>query len=285
MRRSKNGSAIAMVMVFLAIVGLIAIATSSQSSFVRKTTARSFYGFEAVEVCESAVNEVHSTVQMKDLFTANVVTNLQAWCLALIENDIPKLQGTFGEYQYLTRPVIKADGTPDGRQLFVCMMWPEANRPLKANNFRGKLFERKADTAETNAKSLPGFKKLSPVEVSVLSWRRDKPPGGAWQDWGVVHYRVSAEFDDGKNTVVRTMHVDRMFSLYAHFRGGECPPGNPCPGGPVPCSAVAGQPKIDPHDPPDPADVRAAEANECPDKIFVHFLKSRSNLKTVILRS
>jgi hypothetical protein len=286
LERRNHGSAIAMVVIFLAIVGLIAISVSSQSSFVRKTTARSFYGFEAVEVCESAVNEAHEQVQkqgMASVFPPSITNDVTGWCKAVSGNDMGKLRGQYGAggFTYKGRPVIGGAG-----ELFTVMMWPEAQRPTKANNYRGKIKDLDVPLTTANAQKIPGFKKLSKVELSVLAWRRDHPESvSAWQDWGVLHYRVSAEFDDGKNTVTRTMHVDRLFSIYAHFRGGECPPGAPCPPVPLPCSAVAGQPLIDPHGPPDDPAVRAAEAGGCPDSIFVHWITSRANLKTVILRS
>src|SRR5688572_18603588 len=166
-----------MVVIFLAIVGLIAISVSSQSSFVRKTTARSFYGFEAVEVCESAINEAHAQItDSTHIFPPQIANDMDGFCRAIARNEMGKLRGQYasGGYVYKGRPVIGGTG-----ELFTVMMWPEATRPTKANNYRGKLRDYKVPQTLANAQKLVGFKKLSDVELSVLAWRRDRPAGAA----------------------------------------------------------------------------------------------------------
>ena len=285
---NRQASAIAMVVVFLAIVGILAFITSGQSAFVRRTTVRSHYGFEAVEICESAINEAHTQVVFGDVFPDPTFANLQPFCNRVSVNEDLQLNSTnYPGYTFHWRDV--KDGTtdqplvgvptpqldPNGNlvldaigapvlaprnralKLFVAMSWPEDKRPAKSNNYTGFLKSYAAPASLASAQNVVGFKSLSNVKMSVLSWRRDYA-GIEWQDWGVLHYEVTAKFDDGRTALSRTMHVDRMFTLYAHT------------------------PSVDAHAPPDPP--AANEAGAGPYDIFVHFIKSRSNLRTVIIR-
>ena len=261
--RLRSGSAIVMVMVFLAIVGVIAIVTSGQASFVRRASVRSHYGFEAVEICESAINEAHNQVVFEDIFPSPPFSNLQDWGVKIATNDT-NIGAGYPGYTFNFRPLLDSTTkAPTGGQLFVSMLWPADKRPTKANNYQGFLKIYNTPSTSANGAAMAGFKSLTPVKMSVLSWRRDFPEGGkAWQDWGVLHYETACTFDDGKSSITRTMSVDRMFTLYAH--------------------TIALRPDTIDGVPVSP-DPEAAETD--PLKIFFHFIKSRSNLKTVIIRS
>lgn len=252
--QARRGSALAMVMVFLAVVAIIAIATSTQSSFVRRASVRSHYGFEAIEVCESAINEAHAQVVFRDVFPSPPFGNLKSWAVAIATNDVAALSASaYPGYTYHFRNFLDANEVETGAKLFVALSWPEDKRPHKNNNYQGFLKQYDVPGSLANGQSLPAFKSLSKVKMSVLSWRRDFV-GIAWQDWGVLHYEVACTFDDGKSSVTRRMFVDRMFTIYAHTIG------------------------LGNDDPPN-------ENGANPADIFLHFIKSRSNLKCVIQRS
>lgn len=285
--RRERASAIAMAVVFLAVVGILAFITSGQASFVRRASLRSHYGFEAVEVCESAINEAHTKVVFKDVFPDVPFQNFQSFCTRVAVNEDVQLDANYPGYKMFYRkvtdgatnqpiegamvPVLDASGNvsltalgipaiePRNRalKLFVSMSWPEDKRPHLSNNYAGFLKSYDATASLVNAQTLTGFKSLSTVKMSVLQWRRDYA-GIFWQDWGVLHYEVTCKFDDGQTALTRTMHVDRMFTLYAHT------------------------PSVDSHQPPDPPGADPGPAG--PFDVFVHFIKSRSNLRTVIIR-
>lgn len=276
-----------MAMVFLAVVGILAFITSGQSGFLRRASVRSHYGFEAVEVCESAINEAHTKVVFADVFPDPPFGDFQVFCNRIAMNEDTQLtQANYPGYTFKYRDVKDSTGAalvnaptpvllPSGNvsldaigapiiqprtrpyKLFTAMLWPQDKRPHQSNNYTGFLKSYPVPAALASAQTLSGFKSLSDVKMSVLSWRRDYE-GNVWQDWGVLHFEVKCVFDDGRVTTSRTMHVDRMFTLYAHT------------------------PAVDAHAPPDPP--APNEVGAGPYDIFVHFIKSRSNLKTVIIR-
>lgn len=273
----RRAVAIPMVVVFLSIVAVVAVATSYQTSFIRKGTARSYFGFEAVEICDSAINEAAGQVNLTDVFPTSDFPDMRAFFIALSNDDQAALNAGWGGkgYQFQFRnvrksatdpsPPRKADGSPTNGRLFTCMLWPTGKRPTSANNYGGSLKTYDVPQTRAMAQGLFGFKSLSQVKMSVLAWRRDFA-GKFWQDWGVLHFEVTAEFDDGRNKATRTIETDRMFSLFVH-------------------SLATG--KDHPTEPDPPAD----ENNPTPQEvlngkmIFYHYIQSRSNLRTVITRS
>jgi hypothetical protein len=261
-----------MVMVFLAIVALVSMVTSYQSRTVRRASIRAHHGFEAAELCESAINEAAAQVGFREVFPTAVFnevpppppppppepevppppepSDLGKWLMMISQEDETGLNAKFTGYGFKFRTVVGA-AAPNNR-IFVAMTWPEASRPTRANNYEGSLREIQVPKTVAIAQAQKGFISMSSVKVAPLAWRRDYA-GGRWQDWGVVHYKVRVEFNDGKVAIPRTMHVDRMFSLYFHF-------------------PEAG---ID-----DPAENGASSTT-----LFVHYVPSYRNLRTVILRS
>src|SRR5436309_2597973 len=69
--RDNRGSSLAMVMVFLSVVSVLSIATSVQSSGVRRLQSRSQLGFEAVELCDSAINEASQQLEWTHIFPSS----------------------------------------------------------------------------------------------------------------------------------------------------------------------------------------------------------------------
>lgn len=258
-----------MVIVFLSIVAIGAVVMSYQSSALRRASTRSQYGFEAVEICESAINEAAHDVGFPNVFPTAVFdatvppqppspsppatpappipSKLGDWMMRIASEDKAGLDSNFPGYNFQFRGVPAA--APPG--VFVSMTWPTVTKPTAANNYQGSFAEFDTPTTLAIAQAQPGFKSLSKVKMVPLAWRRDYA-GGRWQNWGVVHYSVRAEFDDGRSVAARTMHVDRMFSIYAHFK-------------------AAG---VD-----QPGESAAADTDQ-----FLHFVPSHRNLKTVILR-
>src|SRR5437870_4763754 len=98
----SQGSALIAVMVFLAIVGVVAITVSYQSSSVRRSNYKSHYGFEAVEVAESAINEAAVQVGMAHVFPTATFPDLQAFFNA-IANDTPNLDTVYSNYHFYYR--------------------------------------------------------------------------------------------------------------------------------------------------------------------------------------
>jgi len=268
-RSDRRGVAIAVaiVMVFLSIVALSATVTSFQSTTVRRANTRSLYGFEAVDLCEAAISEAANTIDFADVFPSSDFPDLQVFLAKLESDDESGLKNSHPNYEFnfrdvFNRPVSDPSNPPAGSKIgriFVAMRWPSQKRPTKANNYQGCLKTIETPLTKDMAKNVHAFKSLSPVKFSVLSWRRDF--AGQWQDWGVLHYEVSIAFDDGVSRLGRTVQVDRMFTVFMHT------------------NAMVSD---DPSEPPLNS-VPASDPNA--NHVYVHFIQSRHNVKTVILRS
>jgi len=251
---SHRGVAIPLVVVFLGIVVMVTFATSYQASFVRRATDRAQFGFEAVEICESAINEAAKQVVFGDVFTSTDFPDMKEFLTHIVLDEEDELNAGWPDYTFHFRNLLSG-GVPNGDKLFVSMMWPDDERPTAANGLAGFKKEFTTPTTIANAEALTGFQSITPVKMSVLSWRRDYA-GVQWQDWGVLHFEVTVNFDTGRQKVTRTLHVDRMFTIYAHTIS-------------VGIDEPTEQPFLD--------------ANDV-FHVFLHFLKSPSNLRTVILR-
>ena len=254
-------------MIFLAVVACVALAVSYQSSAVRRANTRTHYGFEAIEIAESAINEAAGQVVVTDVFPtsdfdlSNLIINQISTDDTGAENAMRAQYGSKG-YQVNFRNVRDTSNNVVGR-IFVSLGWPASTLPTADPvNFSTGLKQYDVPTTRANAANVPGFLGVDKVEMSCLGWRRDWVLPN-WQDWGVLHYKATVHFDDGKSQLTRSLHVDRLFSLYCHFvTGGAC------------TGITIGT------GPPDDA-----EEQTTPDycKLYVHFIKSRRNLKTVIL--
>jgi hypothetical protein len=265
--RGRRGNALIAVVIFISIVAGLVMVISSQGSTVRRANARSFHGSECVELCASAINEAAAQVKFGDVFPGaqgggGAFTDIKSVFRKVSDEDEAGLNAGYPGYRFQFRNLV-ASGTA-GR-IFVSMTWPDNVTPTKANGYSKFLKSYNAPHTEAsiagqkNSKGAPLYR-VSSVNMSVLAWRRDFA-GVQWQDWGVTHFVVTANYDDGSNPVVtRTLHVDRMFSIFAHTiaTGQTCPP--------------------------DPKVAAAMAANDR-FTIFMHFIKSQRNLKTVIVRS
>jgi hypothetical protein len=264
----RRGNALIAVAVFISIVAGLVMVLSGQSSGVRRANARSHHGSECVEFCASAINEAAAQVDMGDVFPgagaggSGPFGNMQAFLLKVSSEDEAGLKANYPGYGFDFRNLTSSGTT--GR-IFVSMTWPDNVTPTKANGYSKYLKQYNAPHTEStvagqlNSKGAPLYK-ISPINMSVLAWRRDFA-GVQWQDWGVLHFVVTTTYDDGNAPpVIRTMHVDRMFTIFAHTiaTGPDCPP--------------------------DAAEAAAAAANDV-FSIFLHYIQSQRNLKTVILRS
>jgi len=252
----RMGSAIAMVVVFLGFVAIVALATSFQSGGLRRMVIRSHVGFEAVEICDSAVNEAWAQVGIKDLFPESVFTvgsdsYMKHLCVNVGDEKIDELKKAYPGYEFQTRIVyngVPPSGTPlppPDNRIFVCMKWPKEYT---------KTY--KVPQSAAVAATVSGFKgPLPDVKMRPLTWRRDFA-GNTWQNWGVARLEATASLEDRGTTVTRTMYVDRMFTLPTSWAVGTYP------------NLVAVESK-----PADPA------------TLWIQFRKSTRNLKTVIKRS
>ena len=246
-----------MVVVFLGFVAIVALATSFQSSSLRRMGSRSHLGFEAIELCDSAINEAAAKVTMQDVFPADVFKNtMKDFCIDLFNDDKAKLDANYPGYKMRYRAVLdrntQSQLPPPRDWIFISMTWP-------------KEYQKKFKPEQTIAAAalLPGLKTyVAEVWMRPLSWRRDYA-GQTWQNWGVLRYETSVTLDDGTRPVTRTMFVDRMFTVPAAFLALNS----------------AGQPIVD------PVTGLAQVSQAATTWLDLGFQKSNRNLKTVIKRS
>jgi hypothetical protein len=194
-----------MVAIFLVLVAIVALVTSFQSRTLRGISSRSHRGFEAIEVCDSAVNEAAQQLEFQHVFPPSAFADFKKFILLVSDEDRSGLESGYAGYGFQFRDVL--DDSPTPRKLgeiFASMTWPS-----------GYEIRFQAPRTAAVAASLPGFKgPLAPVKARPVAWRRDWV-GVQWQDWGVVRYQATATFMDGRFPVTRTLFVDRMFSLQA----------------------------------------------------------------------
>jgi len=242
---------------------------SYQSAAVRRSNARTHFGFEATEIAHSAICEASAQVAMTDVFPSSDIPDLQAFFTSVATDDMGSLNSKYAGYKAVGRIVRDGSGNPLPQQLFVAFTWPEAKRPAPSNGFKGFLQQYDATQTLTNCKNVYGFKSLSKVSMSVLGWRRDFA-GVQWQDWGVLHYSCTVVFDDGNGVVTRTLHQDRLFAVYAHtVQDGKDVPPDPGEDATFAAYAASGNNNT------------TTDASH----IFLHFIKSQRSLRTVIQRS
>lgn len=201
----RRGLATPLVVVFLACVGVVALIVSSQSSALRRMGGNVHRGFEVLEICDSAVNEASSAVEVAHVFPPAKFPDLAGFFRMIANDDAAsqmQLKGGFAGCTFQFRAVRDARTRKQVGEIFTSMTWP-------------RTAEVKLATPETArvAARLPGFSgPLAPVRVRPLSWRRDWV-GSNWQNWGVLRFEATATVLQGKVPVTRTLFVDRLFTL------------------------------------------------------------------------
>lgn len=197
----RRGLATPLVVVFLTCIGVVAMMVSNQSSNLRRMGAHVHRGFEVLEICDSAVNEASSALEVTHVFAPATFPDLAGF-FRQVANDDARLKSGFPGCTFHFRAVRDARSKKQVGEIFTSMTWP-------------KSAEVKLATPETArvAGRLPGFVgPLAPVKVRALSWRRDWV-GSNWQNWGVVRFEATASVMQGKVPVTRTLFVDRLFTL------------------------------------------------------------------------
>lgn len=203
----REGSAIALVAVFLAFVAVIAIATSYHGQQVRSQIGRSHHGYELVELCDSAISEAAAQLVMETVFPKATFGDMKALLLGIAQEDEAALTAAIpGGYKFRFGDVLDATNKQPKGKIFIALEWPATFK-----------FELDVPKSRDLAAKIPGFKgPLEKVTGRVLTYRRDFV-GNLWQNWGVVQYKIKASMEDGNRVISRTMYVDRMFALRVDY--------------------------------------------------------------------
>src|SRR5262245_840290 len=115
---------------------------SYQSSTVRRANQRSHFGFEAIEIAESAINEAAAQVSFADIFDPTVFNpsndGYRHFFVDLITNDDEAGLNALSGYKFFFRDVKRTDNTVAGR-IFTAMRWPVNTLPTALPNYGGFL--------------------------------------------------------------------------------------------------------------------------------------------------
>ena len=201
----RHGSAIAMVSIFLLLVGIIAIGVAFQNQFTMSSISRAQHSYELVEICESAIEECAAQIGQDDVFPPSIFQNqMKDWMFAMYTDDENALKAALPGFTVSMGSLLDKKGGNLVTKIFLSMQWPDSyNVPNKPT-----------PNAAAMAARVPSFKgPLAPVSCHPVTFHRDFYQG-LWQDWGVLEFTATATADEGGGrTATRTVSVDRLFAL------------------------------------------------------------------------
>jgi hypothetical protein len=189
------------VVVFLAIIAVIAFFVSQFSQSMRSQISRSHHGYELVELCDSAINEAGAQITEQDIFPPGTFGDYKNFLFGVYMDDAAFLTQTLNGYTPIMGKLVDPSGQPK-EQIWCGMTWPKDYK-----------IEKPVPRTEEMAKSIGSFKgPLGNVTARVVVFHRDYVKQ-MWQNWGIVELKISASADDNGHTITRTMYADRMFAL------------------------------------------------------------------------
>jgi hypothetical protein len=211
--RRGLGIPTAMALIIPAIILVVALVISLQSSTARRMTSTVWMSYVALELAESAISESAHFLRETHVFPPSVVQRVKD------ETGVPPALVTFP--QRLTWMMVHDKFPPDpsyakeyrtvrGESRLVSFHF--VPKPIKVDSMAG--------LAQKIARENPGVRldDLGKTDLVVhavpLAYRREYYAGtGGWVNWGVVQFRVKVRVNELRGKVTYQLCVDRRFTL------------------------------------------------------------------------